>query len=114
MSVTVSVTVIKPIDNKGIKNFMEKTVRNSASVTLNMTTGRFPRRTGKLEAGSYALGVKGSGTTYTLGTTARYGKYVWGMSGVRWTNPSTLPQWYYRVFKNNKEMIISQAVRNAK
>lgn len=114
MSVIAEVTILKPLDKHGIEKFMQKTVYNTASITLNMTAGYFPRRTGLLESGSYALGVKGSGTTYTLGTTADYGKYVWRFGQNRnWTNPNTLAQWYYSVFKNHKETIIYQAVRRA-
>ena len=105
--------VLKPLDTKSITNFMDKTVYNIARTTLDMTTGHFPRRTGDLERGSYAFGVKGGNATYSLGTTVSYGKYVWDMKNVNWTNPSTLPQWYYTVFKNHSESIVSQAVRSS-
>ena len=105
--------VLKPLDKKSIDNFMDKTVHNVASTTLSMTTGHFPRRTGDLERTSYAYGVKGGNKTYTLGTGVNYAKYVWEMKGVNWTNQSTIPQWYYTIFKNHAETIVSQAVKNA-
>ena len=92
---------------------MDKTVYNVARTTLDMTSGHFPVRTGDLERGSYAMGVKGSNATYGLGTTVKYGGYVWEMEGVNWTNTATLPKWYKTVFDNHQEVIVSQAVRNA-
>lgn len=100
----------KPLNTAGIERFMDGVVKNTARVTLDMTASSFPRRTGDLERGSAAFGVKGGHATYSLGTTVGYGKYVWDMQGVNWTNPSTLPQWYYTVFRNHAESIISQAI----
>lgn len=105
------VIIQKPLNTKGIEDFMDQTVKNTARVTLSMTSGYFPRRTGTLERGSYAFGVQGGHSTYMLGTTANYGKYVWKMEGVNWTNPNTLPQWYYRVFRNHAEGIVYQAIK---
>ena len=106
-------TILKPLDKKSITRFMDFTVHEAASTTLNMTTGHFPVRTGDLMRGSYAFGVKGANATYGLGTTVNYGVYVWNMEGVNWTNPSTLPKWYKTVFDNNKETIMFQAVTKA-
>ena len=102
--------VQKPLNVAGVERFMDGVVKNTARVTLNMTSGYFPRLKGDLERGSYAFGVQGGHATYSLGTTVYYGKYVWKMKDVHWTNPSTLPQWYSTVFKNHREGIISQAI----
>ena len=109
----ISFKVLQPLDKKSIENFMDKTVYNVARTTLDMTAGHFPKRSGDLERGSYAMGVKGGNATYGLGTTVNYGGYVWDMEGVNWTNPATLPKWYKTVYDNHKEVIVSQAVRNA-
>lgn len=110
----ISYQILKPLDTKSIEQFMDKTVENTARVTLNMTAGNFPRRTGDLERTSYTFGVKGGNNVYMLGTGVRYGKYVWNMKDVRWTNPSTIPQWYLNVFKNHAESILNQAIRSSK
>lgn len=100
----------KPLNMAGVERFMDGVVKNTARTTLSMTAGVFPRRTGDLERGSSAFGVQGSHATYMLGTTVNYGKYVWKMNGVHWTNPSTLPKWYFKVFQNHKENILAQAI----
>ena len=102
--------VQKPLNVAGVERFMDGVVKNTARVTLNMTSGYFPRLKGDLERGSYAFDVQGGHATYSLGTTVDYGKYVWKMKDVHWTNPSTEPQWYSTIFKNHKEGIISQAI----
>lgn len=102
--------VQKPLNVAGVERFMDGVVKNTARVTLDMTAGSFPVRTGDLECGSSAFGVQGGHATYSLGTTVNYGKYVWKMNNVHWTNPSTLPKWYYTVFRNHAESIISQAI----
>lgn len=105
--------VEKPLDKKSINNFMDRTVYNVARTTLSLTAGHFPRRTGDLERTSYAMGVQGGNATYSLGAGVDYARYVWNMKDVHWTNPSTIPQWYYTIFKNKKEAIVSQAVSNS-
>ena len=115
MSANVSIIFVKPIPTAQINSFMDKVVYNAARATLDMTEGHFPYLTGDLSRGAKALGVRGNDKSYTLGTSVSYGSTVWEYpQSTNWTNPSTLAQWYATVFKNKKESIISQAVRNAK
>lgn len=101
----------KPLNTKGVENFMDSTTKNIARTTLSMTAGHFPRLTGDLERGSYSYGVSGGNNSYSLGTTVSYGSRVWDYpQNTNWTNPSTLAQWYYKVFQNHKEGIVNQAI----
>lgn len=112
----IDITIIKDIPKKQIDRFTDLVVEGVARGTLDMTAGHFPRLTGDLERGSYALGVRGSNKTYYLGTTVDYAKYVWDypQTHTHWTNPNTYAKWYYTTFKNKQEHIVNQAITGAK
>jgi hypothetical protein len=47
-------------------------------------------------------------------TAVNYAKYVWNMTNVKWTNSSTIPQWYYNVFRQKGNLLLTNAVVKAK
>lgn len=112
----VEVTILKDIPKDKIRKFEDLVIYEMARETLALTSGNFPRLTGDLERSSYAMGVVNLGNmTYGLGAGVDYAKYVWKMSDkTNWTNPNTIPQWYYWVFAARKDNIINQAVTGAK
>lgn len=111
----IEVTIIKDIPKEQIHKFENNTVYEMARETLDRTAGFFPRLSGDLERGSYAMGVEGSNLEYCLGTIGKaedYAKYVWKkpQSLTNWTNPATLAQWYITVFGNHAEQITNTAI----
>lgn len=113
----IEVTIIKDIPKDKVKTFEDKVVYEIARETLDRTAGFFPRLTGDLEIGSYAMGVVGSNKEYGIGSEARnsrgeyYAKYVWKYpQNTNWTNPATLAQWYTTVFGNHAEQITNSAI----
>lgn len=112
---TIEFKWIKPLPEKQINKYEDRVVYNCAVYTREFTKGTssFPRLTGTLERAEIASPIIGSNKTYALTGGVEYTKYVWRMSGVNWTNPSTKPQWYYTNFKNHSEKIVSQAASAA-
>ena len=111
----IDVTIIKDIPVKQINTFEDLVVKGIARGTLDMTAGHFPRLTGDLERGSYAMSVVGSNKSYGIGTTVDYAKYVWNNPKIKnWTNPNTYSEWYLTTLKNKQEHIVNQAVSSAK
>ena len=108
----IEVTIIKDIPKEKVKTFEDKVVYEIARETLDRTAGFFPRLSGALEIGSYAMGVVGSNADYGLGTTEDYGGYVWEkpQSPTNWTNPATLAHWYTTVFGTHAEQITNSAI----
>lgn len=111
-SISVEFQWIKPLPIKDINRFEDRMVYNVAVYTREYAKGTsaFPRRTGKLQRSEVASPVVGNNKNYGLVAGTDYAKYVWRMNNVKWTNPSTKPQWYYTVFKNQKEKIMGQAL----
>lgn len=103
---------IKPLPIKDINRFEDKMVYNVAMYTREFTKGTraFPRLTGELERTEVASPIIGSNKEYGLLAGTNYAKYVWKMTNVKWTNPSTKPKWYETQFKNGKEKIMAQAL----
>ena len=111
----IDITIIKDIPKKQIDRFTDLVVRGVARTTLDLTAGNFPKLTGDLERGSYAMGVVGSNGTYGIGSTVDYAKYVWEKpQNTNWTNPNTIAQWYYWKFRIRQEQILNQAITGAK
>ena len=111
-----SVKWLKPIPTKEISAFEDKVVYTCARITLDLTNPHFPYLTGDLARSSMAKGVQKRGDKiYSLGynsSTAPYAKKVWNypQGGVNWTNKRTYAQWYYTVWRNQKETILGMAV----
>ena len=116
----IEVTIIKDIPKNAIKEFEDRTVYEMARETLDRTAGFFPRLSGDLEIGSYAMGVVSLGNiTYGIGTTGKatdYAKLVWDkpQSPTNWTNPATLAQWYTTVFGTHVEQIVNSAINKTR
>ena len=111
----IDITIIKDIPKKKIDKFTDLVVYGAARATLDLTAGNFPRLSGDLERGAYAMGVVGSNKTYGIGSTVDYAKYVWDYpQNSNWTNPNTIAQWYYWKFRIRKEQILNQAITGAK
>lgn len=71
---------------------------------------------GRLRTSSMAYGVKGSGTTYTIGSQTSYAKYVWNMnnSTTNWSTPGTSSEWYTNFFKKNGKSIMANAMQESR
>ena len=111
----IEVIVVKGIPQTQLKTFMEKVVYNTAVLTRQRTKqmGAYPRLSGDLERAEFANNINGSGTSYSLCSGLEYDKYVWKMNNVQWTNKKTVPQWYYNVFRQKQQNIISEATHRA-
>ena len=113
--ITVKCKFLTPIPEKQIKKFMDRTVYNTARITMDLTKGMYPRKSGTLYDETLSNGVQGQNAHYGLGPDVDYAKYVWAMGqDTNWTNKATKAQWNYTVFNNKKEQIVSQAVSRAK
>lgn len=117
--IDVQIDIPKDLPINKLNKYIDDTVFNIARITLDyVNTGlHFPYLTGDLNESSMAQGVtKYSKNSYYLGTdgSVDYAMYVWNMpEGTNWTRKSTYHQWYMTEFKNDKEKIISLAVKNA-
>lgn len=115
MNINVTVTLPKKLPVKQLDSFVDRTVYNTARITLDRTQPHIPRLTGRMERDIIGYGVKGSNKTYALGfTSATYTPYVWKYpQNTKWTNPRSYAQWFVTEFKNSKERITHQAVNQA-
>lgn len=117
MSYQVEVKIVKDLPVEQLKKWEDKVVMGIARATLDITNSShyFPYRSGALNQGSMAMGVRGSNATYELGATGvSYAPRVWQFgSNTKWTNPSTLPQWYISAFQKHRTEIIQLALKNA-
>lgn len=117
--IKVDVEIVKDLPVRQINQYIDDVVFNAARITLDFTNSkrRFPYLTGELQKASMAEGVvKEKHATYHLGAAGvDYAPAVWKMKqNTNWTNPNTYAQWYITEFKNDKEVIMQQAVSNAK
>jgi len=108
----IEVKIIKGLPEEQIHQFEDRAVYNCALYTREMakSMGAFPRLTGELERQEIAQPITGSNKEYGLGSGVAYAKRVWDYKNVNWTNPSTVPQWYYNVFERNGAGILQYAV----
>lgn len=111
----VEIKVIKGLPTQQISKFEDRTVYNTAVATREYTKSRnaYPYRTGKLRQSEVASPITGSNKEYSLLGGVDYAKDVWAMNNVKWTNPSTKPQWYYSSFKERGEVLLTNAVLRA-
>ena len=112
---SVEIKWVKPIPKTQISAFEDKVVYNLAFYTREYTkgSGAYPYLSGELSRQEAAAPIVGGHKEYGLTTGTSYDKYVWDMKNVNWTNSSTQPQWYFTKFKNNAEIIVSEAVVKA-
>lgn len=115
----VKIEMPKELPVKELAQYCDDVVFNVARATLDFTNskGHFPYLTGELNRASMAEGVvKESYATYHLGASGvNYAPAVWDYpQNTNWTNPNTYAQWFITEFKNDKELIMEQAVSRAK
>jgi hypothetical protein len=117
MSYSVKVEIVKDLPVEQIKKWEDKVVYGLARATLDFTNSAhyFPYKTGALNQGSMAMGVRGSNATYELGAVGvSYAPRVWKMGdNTNWTNPNTLPQWYIGAFSKHSTELVQIALKNA-
>ena len=109
------VKIIKELPKEQIEQFIDKTVYNTVVLTREYTksANAFPYLTGELMRQEVAQPVTGSNKSYELLSGVDYAKYVWNYNNVKWTNPSTRPQWYLSTYEKEKASILSNAVARA-
>ena len=115
MNINVSVSVPKKLPVRQLNQFIDRTVYNTAVITLERTEPHIPRLSGHMVGDTLARGVKGFNKSYTLGTDSTpYSSIVWNYpQNTNWTNKKSYSQWFMTEFRNSKEKIISQAVERA-
>ena len=74
----------------------------------------YPYRTGELRRQEVASPILGSNKEYSLSGGVGYAKMVYNYTNVHWTNPSTIPQWYYNTFRQKGALLLTNAVIKAK
>ena len=116
MSISASVSFPKKLSTAQMNKYVDSTVYHMAKHTLDYTNNHIPNLTGSMKRDILGYGVKGSNKTYTLGySSVRYTPYVWAYpQNTKWTNPASYSEWFMTVFKQNKQMILTQAVNQAK
>ena len=112
----VNVTILKDIPKEQINKYQDRFVYNVAVLTREFTKGSraYPVLTGELEKTEIKAPIRNTGKNeYALLRGTEYGKYVYKMTGVHWTNPSTKPQWYDTIYRSKKATINSMAQSTA-
>jgi hypothetical protein len=115
--VKVEVEMLKDLPIKELDRYIDYTVYNIARTTLDYTAPHIPYLSGNMERAIASYGVRGSNKEYTLGDNITdYSLYVWNypQSSTNWTNPRSYSKWFITEFKNRKELIVQNAVNNAK
>jgi hypothetical protein len=112
----IQVKITKDIPEEQITDFEDKTIYYSAVLTREYTKGMmaYPHLTGELERQQVKARIKKQQKgVYALLDGVDYAKYVWKMTNVKWTNPSTQPQWYQNVYRKKEKTIIDRAKERA-
>lgn len=112
----IDIQVLKELPVEQIKKFEDRTIYNIAAITREFTksANAYPYLTGELQKSEVALPIQQvDKMNYGLGAGIDYAKKVWNYKNANWTNPSTQPQWYASVLRNNYEVIVNNAVQTA-
>lgn len=112
----IDVIIKKGIPVEQINIFEDRVVYNTTITTREYTKSRnaYPYLTGALMRSEVAAPIiKEGNKSYGLASGVDYAKKVWNYSNVNWTNPSTMPQWYYSVLNKNVEIILHNAISKA-
>ena len=111
----IEVKIVKELPTKQIERFEDKTVYNTAVFTREYVKTRngFPYLTGNLRRSEVASPVIGSNKEYSLLSGTKYGKAVYNMKDVNWTNKSTIPQWYHNTFRQKGAVLLTNSVIKA-
>ena len=112
----IEVKIIKGIPVEQIKKFEDRVVYNTTVTTREYTKSRnaYPYRTGTLMKKEVASPIiNEDDKCYALTSGVDYAVKVWNYDNVNWTNPSTLPQWYYNAFRQKGALLLTNAVINS-
>ena len=112
----IEVKITKDIPTDQISDFEDKVVYNAAVFTREYTKNMaaYPHLTGELERQEIKAPIKKlSKGSYALLDGVDYAKYVWKMTDVKWTNPTTEPQWYKTIYQRKEKTIIDKAQSRA-
>lgn len=107
---------IKEIPIEQIRKFEDKIIYNCAVYTREFTKSQdaYPYLSGELQKSEVALPIQTiNENEYGLGAGIDYAVKVWKYKNANWTNPSTQPQWYYTIYRNNNATIMQQAFSSA-
>ena len=111
----IEIEIVKDIPVKQIEKFEDRVVYNTAVFTREQVKGShgYPYLTGELQRSEIASPIMGMNKQYSLLAGVSYGKAVFSYTNVHWTNPSTMPHWYYTAFRKNGQTIITNAIHRA-
>lgn len=111
-AIDIKVSIKKDIPEEQIEKFEDRTVYFTALLTRQYTANAraFPYLKGKLEGSELRTPIQHEGhASYSLLRGIEYASYVWKMSNVNWTNPSTRPQWYSAIYRQKEKLIVDTA-----
>lgn len=114
--IEVKVKIKKDIPKEQIEEFTDKVVYNTAVITREYTKGMnaYPHLTGELARQEVRSPILNQGkASYGLLRGTEYAPYVYKMTNVRWTNKSTVPQWYSTIYKRRQNSIVETAQERA-
>lgn len=111
----VEIEVLKDIPKEQINKFEDRVVYYTAVATREYVKSKngYPYKTGKLRRTEVASPITGGNKEYNLLTGVGYAKYVYNFTKANWTNPSTIPQWYYNAFRTQGKTFVNEAVNKS-
>lgn len=115
-TIDVKTTIKKDIPKEQIEQFEDKSVYFTAMLTREFTKGAnaYPRRTNELFHQEVRVPIqKLDKASYGLLRGTTYAPYVYKMTNVKWTNPSTRPQWYSTIYRQREKTIVEMAQERA-
>ena len=115
-SIDVKAIIKEDIPEEKIKQFEDRVVYFTAMLTREYTKGAnaYPRRTNELFHQEVRVPIlKLDKASYGLLRGTTYATYVYKMKDVKWTNPSTQPQWYSTIYRQREKSIIETAQERA-
>jgi hypothetical protein len=106
---------------KVLEKFPSKFLYSLASQTLDLAYPTIPlsdrKNRGRLRSSSRAYGVKQhSDKDFSIGSQTDYAAYVWVMNNenTNWTTQGTGSEWYKRTLKEKKDLMVANAIKEAK
>lgn len=111
----IEVIILKDLPKEQIAKFEDRVVYNMAVATREYTKSRgaYPYLTGKLMRSEASAPIVGGNKEYGLLAGVKYAKYVYKYNYAKWTNPRTIPHWYYGVVKQKGAQLTLNAVMKA-
>jgi hypothetical protein len=104
-----------------LEKFPSKFLYSMASQTLDLGYTTIPlsdqKNRGRLRSSSRAYGVQQhSDTDYSIGSQTDYAAHVWVMNNetTNWTTPGTGSEWYARTLKEKQDLMVANAIEEAK